>query len=240
MTVFLDVAPCSLVEVFRHFRGACWLHHQGLLITLMMKTASTSETSVNFYQRWLRPHARLTHRPDDGGSKDLWNVGKRLPDYTALQPRRQPSSYSPPWEPQILLELLPDYTAQHPRRQSPSYSPPWEPEMSPTFHFPHEQAVTVCLKIDCQVAIDFLSPHLKSPNVLWCSRDMLTARIVCTAVRVNRCQADNNTSRHVTSLADVRFVFHLQLNIYLIQTQENYSLSHWFYVRLRRIIHRGN
>jgi hypothetical protein len=25
-----------------------------------------------------------------------------LPDYTALQPRGQPSSYSPPWEPQIL------------------------------------------------------------------------------------------------------------------------------------------
>jgi hypothetical protein len=37
----------------------------------------------------------------DGGSKDLWNVGELLPDYTALQPRRRPSSYSPPWEPQI-------------------------------------------------------------------------------------------------------------------------------------------
>jgi hypothetical protein len=33
-----------------------------------------------------------THRPDDGGSKDLWNIGKLLPDYTALQPWRQPSS----------------------------------------------------------------------------------------------------------------------------------------------------
>jgi hypothetical protein len=31
-------------------------------------------------------------RPDDGGSKDLWNVGKLLPDYTVLQPRRQQSS----------------------------------------------------------------------------------------------------------------------------------------------------
>jgi hypothetical protein len=28
------------------------------------------------------------HRPDDGGSKVLWNVGKFLPDYTVLQPRR--------------------------------------------------------------------------------------------------------------------------------------------------------
>jgi hypothetical protein len=43
------------------------------------------------------------HRPDDGGSKDLWNAGILLPDYTALQPRRQTSSYSPPREPQILL-----------------------------------------------------------------------------------------------------------------------------------------
>jgi hypothetical protein len=28
-----------------------------------------------------------------GGSKNLWNVGKHLPDYTAQQPRRQPSSF---------------------------------------------------------------------------------------------------------------------------------------------------
>jgi hypothetical protein len=39
---------------------------------------------VEFYQRF--------RGPDDGGSKDLWNTGKLLPDYTALQPRRQPSS----------------------------------------------------------------------------------------------------------------------------------------------------
>jgi hypothetical protein len=29
---------------------------------------------------------------DDGAKKHLWNVGKLLPDYTAQQPRRQPSS----------------------------------------------------------------------------------------------------------------------------------------------------
>jgi hypothetical protein len=38
------------------------------------------------------PRARLTHCPDDGGSKNLWNVGKLLPDYMVLQPRRQPYS----------------------------------------------------------------------------------------------------------------------------------------------------
>jgi hypothetical protein len=30
--------------------------------------------------------------PDDGGSNHLWNIGKLLPDYTAQQSRRQPSS----------------------------------------------------------------------------------------------------------------------------------------------------
>jgi hypothetical protein len=53
---------------------------------------------VDVYQRF------RGHCPDDRGSKDLWNVGELLPDYTVLQPRRQPSSYSPPWEPQILLQ----------------------------------------------------------------------------------------------------------------------------------------
>jgi hypothetical protein len=29
MTVFWDVTLCSLVEVYRRFRGACCLNHQG-------------------------------------------------------------------------------------------------------------------------------------------------------------------------------------------------------------------
>jgi hypothetical protein len=28
-------------------------------------------------------------RPDDGGSKHVWNVGKLIPDYTTQQARRQ-------------------------------------------------------------------------------------------------------------------------------------------------------
>jgi hypothetical protein len=28
MAVFWDVAPCSLVEIYQRFRGACCLHHQ--------------------------------------------------------------------------------------------------------------------------------------------------------------------------------------------------------------------
>jgi hypothetical protein len=32
------------------------------------------------------------HRPGNGGSEHLSNVGKRLSDYMAQQPRRQPTS----------------------------------------------------------------------------------------------------------------------------------------------------
>jgi hypothetical protein len=40
MTVFWVVAPCRLVDVYRRFRGAYWLHQQ----------SDRAETSVNFYQ----------------------------------------------------------------------------------------------------------------------------------------------------------------------------------------------
>jgi hypothetical protein len=45
--------------------------------------------------RLFRGTCCLHHQGDDfdnGGSKRLWNVGKRLPDFTAQQPRIQPSS----------------------------------------------------------------------------------------------------------------------------------------------------
>jgi hypothetical protein len=50
MAVFWVITPCSLIQVYRSFRGVCCLYHQG---------------------------------------------------DTAQQPRRHPSSYSPPWESQI-------------------------------------------------------------------------------------------------------------------------------------------
>jgi hypothetical protein len=48
MTVLWDVAPCSLVEVYRRFRCVFCLHQGD--DTLKMEAARTSETSVDFYQ----------------------------------------------------------------------------------------------------------------------------------------------------------------------------------------------
>jgi hypothetical protein len=44
--------------------------------------------------------------PDDRGSKHIWIVRKLMPDYMAQQPRKQPSSYSLPWEPLMSLGKL--------------------------------------------------------------------------------------------------------------------------------------
>jgi hypothetical protein len=55
------VAPCSLVDVYRRFRGICCLHQ----IALMMEAARTSETFINFYQTTRR------YNPEDSGLR--WN-----------------------------------------------------------------------------------------------------------------------------------------------------------------------
>jgi hypothetical protein len=55
MAVFWVVAPCSLVEVYRRFRATC------CLLSLMMEAASTSETSVHFYQTTLRNSSEDSH-----------------------------------------------------------------------------------------------------------------------------------------------------------------------------------
>jgi hypothetical protein len=54
MAVIWAIAPCSLLEVYRRFRGH-------LLIALMMEAASTSETSVNFYQTIRRNNPEDSH-----------------------------------------------------------------------------------------------------------------------------------------------------------------------------------
>jgi hypothetical protein len=48
LRIFWDVLPCSQLNVDRHFRGVCCLHHQGALI---MEAARTSETLVDIQLR---------------------------------------------------------------------------------------------------------------------------------------------------------------------------------------------
>jgi hypothetical protein len=44
---------------------------------------------------------RLTHRPEDGGSTHLWNVGRHPTKNMAVHPRRFWASYLTPWELEI-------------------------------------------------------------------------------------------------------------------------------------------
>jgi hypothetical protein len=71
MAVFWVVAPCSLVELYRRFRGAYCLHHQGDSDdgTPMTEAASTSEKPINFYKTARRnilenSHLRTLHASD--------------------------------------------------------------------------------------------------------------------------------------------------------------------------------
>jgi hypothetical protein len=55
MAVFWVVAPCSVVEVYQHFRSPC------CLIALMMEAVRTSETMVNLYQTTWRYNPEDNH-----------------------------------------------------------------------------------------------------------------------------------------------------------------------------------
>jgi hypothetical protein len=49
MAVFWVVAPCSLVKIYRRFRGSCYLHHQGeKLLALVVKSISILYREVSF------------------------------------------------------------------------------------------------------------------------------------------------------------------------------------------------
>jgi hypothetical protein len=53
VTVFWVVAPCSLVEVYRCFRGPCYLHHQsddGASSPWWWRQQAPLKRRVNFYQ----------------------------------------------------------------------------------------------------------------------------------------------------------------------------------------------
>jgi hypothetical protein len=74
MTAFWDIALCSLMKVYRHFRGAYFLHHQGNE-TLMMTAVCTSEISVYFHKTTWR------YIPESCHLHELY-LSKAVPWYT--------------------------------------------------------------------------------------------------------------------------------------------------------------
>jgi hypothetical protein len=57
--VFEHDVLCSLVEVCRRFRGACYLHRQ--FIALIMEAASPSETAINICRTIRHNHSEDSH-----------------------------------------------------------------------------------------------------------------------------------------------------------------------------------
>jgi hypothetical protein len=73
-------------------------------ITVFWYVAPCSLTKID--RRFRRAYWLHYHRPDDRGSKHLWNVDQFPLDYTAQHPRRQWFSYSSPWDPELPLIVL--------------------------------------------------------------------------------------------------------------------------------------
>jgi hypothetical protein len=74
MATVIGVAPCSLVDTDRSFRGAYCLHY----LTLMMEVVNSSETSLCTYQttKFNIPEHSLFQVCEHSFSKTLWMFNK--------------------------------------------------------------------------------------------------------------------------------------------------------------------
>jgi hypothetical protein len=90
--VFYVVTPCGLMGRYQRLGGTYWLHLQLWLIFPESWPGLPVCTIIRFHMRKYFNHPIVDPTV--------------LPHYTAPQPRRQPSWYSPPWEPQISLRFV--------------------------------------------------------------------------------------------------------------------------------------
>jgi hypothetical protein len=82
-----------------------------LIYTVILSLNSTSHTVVwtSFVEKWTSYISKMAVFWVVAPSSQKFariRLNFLLPDYTALQPRRQPSSHSPSWEPQILPSYI--------------------------------------------------------------------------------------------------------------------------------------
>jgi hypothetical protein len=93
ITVFLDVTPCNLVQVYQRFGRTYWLHPQGRRLSHESKGSIKSVEKYGM-DNWIILLAAclngLIFEPEDGSSRFLHYVGKVLPDDKASYPRRSP------------------------------------------------------------------------------------------------------------------------------------------------------
>jgi hypothetical protein len=104
MVVFWVVAPCSLVEFYRRFKGACCLHHQG---DARLHSATTQKTAIfinDFLSSWDKQQVYLKLYMTLSMLVFmvvlcLRNVGIYLNVKTAFQSRGPTSTSWWPWTP---------------------------------------------------------------------------------------------------------------------------------------------
>jgi hypothetical protein len=68
MTVFWDVASCSLTEINRRFRNA------SSFFALVLEAVSTSETLINFCETMWCNIPKDGHLPDGGITNKIWEI----------------------------------------------------------------------------------------------------------------------------------------------------------------------
>jgi hypothetical protein len=132
--------------VFRRYRAqlqlSCRIWGSHGVSTKMAVFWVVAPCSLGVVYQGFRGPCCLHHRPDDGGSKDPRNVDKLVPHYTALQPRRQPSSSCPDWRSSWFSSIP----------QANSGISPWNTPQSNNFQFRIQIYSIICHSVQSKIA----------------------------------------------------------------------------------------
>jgi hypothetical protein len=141
--------PPSLKCPFTLTDDLCLARFQVLTVVCTKMAVIWVETPCNLievYQRSRGPYC--LHRFDDGDSKYIRNVGKLLPDFSALQRRRQPYS--------ILVRVFP-----------PVNPDPWSPTVRTDLDKMLEVTNYILQTFPWKVIVNQLARNFLKMNVFW-------------------------------------------------------------------------
>lgn len=97
---FFPVFVQEIIDLITYNSSLRFIYTKMWLLSITIRILTMSDNGEKFLIRLQRrvvwqkfTNDQGDNRPGDGGNRDLWNLGRLLPDYTALQRRRRlPSS----------------------------------------------------------------------------------------------------------------------------------------------------
>jgi hypothetical protein len=142
MTVFWDVAPCSLVEMYRRIRDAYCLHHQGNELFSLYQTTrrnfpEDSHLHIHLYLLGPKIYTNEPNRMNTRYKETIRNVYTVIPRFTRFISSSKTARKTKTRKTKINFSLLPDGNNDRFARGRSSYERKLAHELKNRYYFVH-------------------------------------------------------------------------------------------------------